>query len=98
MDRKELIALTDLVPLDNKHVLGNNIIYISYRRIQGKINGLQINTFYKECIVTDNKVKLINFYLDEFTINYVSEHKFSEMLMILAYHRWKIKHHIVNNV
>ena len=70
MDRKELITLTKLVTLDNKHVLGNNIIYFSYRRIQGKINGLQEITFYKDHIVTDNKVKLINFYLDEFTINY----------------------------
>ena len=53
-----------LLPLDNKRVLGNNIIYISYRRIQGKINGLQVITFYKDRTVTDNKVKLINLYIE----------------------------------
>ena len=33
MDRKELISLTKLVPLDYKHVLDK---YIKYRRIKGK--------------------------------------------------------------
>ena len=64
MDRKEIIALKKLVPLDNKRVLGNNVIYISYRRIQGKINGLQVIIFYKNRTVTDNKVKSINLYIE----------------------------------
>ena len=94
MDREELMTLIKLVPVDNKHILDNNIVYINYRRIQEKINGLQLITFYKDQLVTDNKIKLINFYLDEFTINYLNAHNFSESLMLHAYHRWIIKHHI----
>ena len=94
MDKKELINLIKKVPIDNKFILDNDIIYINYRKVQEKINGIQVITFYKDQLDHNNKIKLINFYLDEFAIRYLKELRFSENLMIHAYYRWLFKHHI----
>ena len=36
MDKKELINLIKKVPIDNKFILDNDIIYINYRKVQEK--------------------------------------------------------------
>ena len=94
MDKKELINLIKKVPIENKIILDNDIYIYQLQEGTRKINGIQVITFYKEQLDHNNKIKLINFYLDEFTIRYLNELKFSENLMTHAYYKWLIKHHI----
>ena len=94
MDFKEFKSLIKTVPIEYKYILDDDIVFINWHPVQKQINGLSMITFYKDKLYNKSTIRMVNFYLDEFAINYINSHKFSTTFLLNMYFRWITKYNI----